>query len=51
LLQEQLSEFLYHENRFATIKDNYPQKADEFLALANEGVNRKWETLEALKAL
>jgi len=47
----QLNEFLYHENRFATIKNNYPQKAEEFLALANEGVNRKWETLEVLKAL
>ena len=47
----QLNEFLYHENRFATIKNNYPQKAEEFLTLANEGVNRKWETLEVLKAL
>jgi pyruvate-ferredoxin/flavodoxin oxidoreductase len=47
----QLNEFLYHENRFATIKDNYPQKAEEFLSLANEGVNRRWETLEVLKAL
>jgi len=47
----QLNEFLYHENRFATIKNNYPQKAEEFLTLANEGVNRRWETLEVLKAL
>lgn len=46
-----LNEFLYHENRFATIKNNYPEKADEFLALANEGLHRRWETIEALKNL
>ncbi len=46
-----LNEFLYHENRFATIKNNYPEKADEFLALANAGINRRWETIEALKSL
>jgi pyruvate-ferredoxin/flavodoxin oxidoreductase len=46
-----LDEFLYHENRFATIKNNYPEKAEEFLALANQGVSRRWETIEALKAL
>ena len=46
-----LNEFLYHENRFATIKNNFPEKATEFLALANEGVQRKWETIEALKGL
>jgi len=46
-----LNEFLYHENRFATIKNNYPEKANEFLGLANEGIKRRWETLEALKAL
>jgi pyruvate-ferredoxin/flavodoxin oxidoreductase len=44
-----LDEFLYHENRFATIKNNYPDKAAEFLNLANEGVKRRWETIEALK--
>jgi pyruvate-ferredoxin/flavodoxin oxidoreductase len=47
----QLNEFLYHENRFATIKNNFPEKADEFLTLANEGVKRRWEKIEALKAL
>lgn len=47
----QLNEFLYHENRFATIKNNDPEKATEFLALANEGIQRRWETIEALKAL
>jgi pyruvate-ferredoxin/flavodoxin oxidoreductase len=46
-----LNEFLYNENRFATIRDNFPEKGKEFLALANEGVLRKWETIEALKAL
>ncbi len=46
-----LNEFLYNENRFATIRNNYPEKATEFLALANEGVQRRWETIEALKAL
>ncbi len=46
-----LDEFLYHENRFATIKNNYPEKATEFLSLANEGVQRRWETIEALKGL
>ncbi|MGE5107349.1 MAG: 4Fe-4S binding protein, partial [Sphingobacteriales bacterium] len=46
-----LDEFLYHENRFATIKNNYPEKATEFLAMANEGMRLRWEKLEALKAL
>lgn len=47
----QLNEFLYNENRFATIKNNYPDKADEFLELANEGIKQHWERLEALKNL
>jgi hypothetical protein len=46
-----LNEFLYHENRFATIKNNDPAKGKEFLALANAGVLRRWETIEALKDL
>ncbi len=46
-----LNEFLYNENRFATIKDNFPEKASEFLALGNEEVARHWERIEALKAL
>src|SRR5678815_1578139 len=46
-----LNEFLYHENRFATIKNNYPEKGEEFLALANTGIQRRWETIEALKNL
>ncbi|MBL0269519.1 MAG: pyruvate:ferredoxin (flavodoxin) oxidoreductase [Chitinophagaceae bacterium] len=46
-----LNEFLYHENRFATIKNNYPDKAEAFLTQANEGLLRHWETIEALKNL
>ncbi len=46
-----LNEFLYHENRFATIKNNYPDKAEAFLTQANEGLMRHWETIEALKNL
>jgi pyruvate-ferredoxin/flavodoxin oxidoreductase len=47
----QLNEFLYHENRFATIKNNFPGKAEEFLTMANEGIKQHWERLEALKLL
>ncbi len=46
-----LDEFLYHENRFATIKNNYPEEASEFLKLANEGIQRRWDTIEVLKNL
>ena len=46
-----LNEFLYQENRFATIKNNYPEKAEEFLALANDGIKQHWERIEALKNL
>ena len=47
----QLNEFLYHENRFATIKNNSPEKAEEFLAMANEGIQQHWERIEALRVL
>ena len=47
----QLNESLYHENRFATIKNNFPEKAEEFLTLANEGIKQHWERIEALKVL
>jgi len=47
----QLNEFLYHENRFATIRNNYPEKANDFLSLANEGIKQHWERIEALKSL
>lgn len=46
-----LDEFMYNENRFATIKNNYPEKATEFLALANDGMRHRWERIQALKAL
>ena len=46
-----LAEFMYNENRFATIKNNYPEKSIEFLALANEGIKQRWERIQALKAL
>lgn len=46
-----LDEFLYHENRFATIKNNDPEKGAEFLAMANEGIRQHWDRIEAMKAL
>jgi pyruvate-ferredoxin/flavodoxin oxidoreductase len=46
-----LDEFMYNENRFVTIKNNYPEKSIEFLALANEGMKQRWERIQALKAL
>ena len=46
-----LDEFLYQENRFTTIKNNFPEKATEFLALANDGLRQRWERIEAMKLL
>lgn len=46
-----LENFLYNENRFATIKNNFPEKAAEFLASAKEGIRRRWERIQALKML
>ncbi len=46
-----LDEFLYNENRFATIKNNYPDKAADFLVQANEGIKVHWDRMEALKNL
>lgn len=46
-----LDEFMYHENRFNTIKNTMPEKAHEFLDLANEGILHHWERIEALKGL
>ena len=46
-----LDEFLYHENRFATIKNNDPDKAAEFLEMANSGMRLRWERIQALKNL
>jgi pyruvate-ferredoxin/flavodoxin oxidoreductase len=47
----ELNQFMYQENRFATIKNNYPEKAEEFLGMANEGMKMHWDRIEALKAL
>ncbi len=46
-----LDDFMYNENRFSTIKTNYPDKAKEFLASANEDMLKRWDVLEALKNL
>jgi len=46
-----LEDFMYNENRFATIKNNDPLRATEFLSLANEGLKQRWERLIALKDL
>lgn len=46
-----LDEFLYHENRFATIKNSDPDMAGQFLNQANEGIKLHWERIEALKQL
>lgn len=46
-----VEEFLYHENRFSTIKNQYPEKGLEFLSLANDAIKHHWERVEALKAL
>ncbi|MEO7766022.1 MAG: pyruvate:ferredoxin (flavodoxin) oxidoreductase, partial [Ferruginibacter sp.] len=46
-----LEDFMYNENRFATIKNNDPEKANEFLELANDGVKQRWDRIQALKAL
>lgn len=46
-----LDEFLYHENRFATIKNNNPERAKEFLVMANDGIKQHWDRIQALKAL
>jgi pyruvate-ferredoxin/flavodoxin oxidoreductase len=46
-----LDDFLYQENRFATIKNNDPERGSEFLAMANHAMKSRWEKIEALKAL
>ena len=46
-----MEDFMYNENRFATIKNNYPEKATEFLALANDGMHERMERLMAFKNL
>ncbi|HEY0356564.1 MAG TPA: 2-oxoacid:acceptor oxidoreductase family protein, partial [Flavisolibacter sp.] len=46
-----LENFLYQENRFTTIKNNFPEKASEFLDMSNDALKHRWEKIEALKAL
>jgi pyruvate-ferredoxin/flavodoxin oxidoreductase len=46
-----LDEFMYHENRFSTIKNNSPEEGTEFLAMANDALKRRWERIEVLKNL
>ena len=46
-----MEDFLYNENRFATIKNNAPEKATEFLGLANDGMHERLERLIAFKNL
>jgi pyruvate-ferredoxin/flavodoxin oxidoreductase len=46
-----MEDFLYNENRFATIKNNYPEKAHDFLDQANEGMHTRWEKLLSFKDL
>ena len=46
-----LDEFMYNENRFSTIKNNFPEKASEFLDMANDGMRQRWERLQAFKVL
>lgn len=47
----EVSEFLYKENRFALIKNQYPEKGEEFLHMEMEHIKRRWEKMEALKNL
>ncbi|MBL0136139.1 MAG: pyruvate:ferredoxin (flavodoxin) oxidoreductase [Chitinophagaceae bacterium] len=46
-----VEEFLYHENRFTTIKNSDPEKGAEFLNLANDAIRHHWERMNALKVL
>ena len=46
-----LGDFMYNENRFSTIKNNFPEKATEFLTMANDGMRQRWERLQAFKVL
>lgn len=46
-----VEEFLYHENRFTTIKNSDPEKGAEFLTLANDAIRHHWERMNALKVL
>ena len=47
----ELSDFLYNENRFNTIKATMPEKAAEFYQMEVNEIKRRWEKIEALKNL
>lgn len=46
-----LSEFMYHENRFNIIKAKDPELAARFMDQAQEAKVNRWERLETLKGL
>lgn len=46
-----LSEFMYHENRFNIIKAKDPQLAARFMEQAQDAKVSRWERLETLKGL
>ena len=46
-----LSEFLYHENRFASIRAKDPALADAFLKMAEEDLKSKYERLHLLQGM
>jgi pyruvate-ferredoxin/flavodoxin oxidoreductase len=46
-----LSEFMYHENRFNIIKAKDPELAARFMVQAQDAKVSKWERLETLKGL
>lgn len=46
-----LSEFMYHENRFNIIKAKDPELAARFMEQAQDAKVSKWERLETLKGL
>jgi pyruvate-ferredoxin/flavodoxin oxidoreductase len=46
-----MENFMYNENRFATIKNNNPERAHEFLDQANQGMHTRLEKLLAFKNL
>jgi pyruvate-ferredoxin/flavodoxin oxidoreductase len=46
-----MEDFMYNENRFATIKNNNPERAHEFLDQANQGMHTRLEKLLAFKNL
>ena len=46
-----VEEFMYHENRFKTIKTAYPEVGAHFLDQAHDGIKLHWERINALKNL